>query len=104
MSWRPVATKGCLTLDVLTARRTLTELAGDDRKDVTSCHIECEGERFDYLLRFTPDDSEPVMALTKDAASVRSFIREMEPRSVQVLVGAGEDEFAAGAVLRGEVH
>jgi hypothetical protein len=106
MSWQPLVTRGFLTLDVLTARRALEDglLGPSEFENVQSVHFEVDGERYNYMLRYTPDGSDPVMMLTKNAASVRTFINEMAPRTVQVLVGENEDEFAVNSVLRGEVH
>lgn len=89
--WLPIATRGCLALDVLTFRRARAE-----RIFLLDCH---------FLLRVKPDgDAEPIDIRSPTAESVRSWIREMEPHTLQILVAVGEDADAVRAAIEGRMQ
>lgn len=89
--WLPICTKGCFALDVLTFERAFAE-------DI----LLLTGE---YLLRLKPDgDAEPTDMQALTAESVRSFIRDMEPHTLQFLVADGESVDSVRAAIEGKLQ
>ena len=89
--WLPIATRGCLALDVLTFRRAWSE-----RIFIWECN---------FLLRLKPDgDAEPIDMRSPTAELVRTFIKEMEPHTLRILVADGEDADAVRAAIDGSLQ
>ena len=103
----PLATKGCIALDVFTLTRALSEgLLGPpvecDR--VESLRDDARGETFKFILHIKPDGSDPFPMLTANEASVRLFISEMAPHTLRILVDAGESEESVRAAIEGKLQ
>jgi hypothetical protein len=107
--WERVLSRGCFSMEVLTPLRAVAEFDPDASlpkgKETVASRIECEGKSFRYVVRYLADGaSEPTLMLMQDAPSVRSFIEDMQPRSVQILVAEGESEDAVIAAIHGQIH
>jgi len=88
--WLPIATRGCLALDVLTKRRAHGEDIG-----LGGC---------EYLLRLRPDgDSSPIDMRCATGEAARLFIAEMQPHTLRLLLAPDEDKGAAIARIEGRV-
>jgi hypothetical protein len=103
VEWVRVADRGRVDLHVLTVRRAraegiVGEVNGED-------FVTVRGTRCKFLLSMLADgQSERTLCWSTDEQSVREWIRDMEPHSLQILVADGEDQQAIAAALRGEVH
>src|SRR5262245_25322137 len=106
--WQLVANKGCFALDVITPIRALCDklLSNDDFEWTdTKLRFVRKGVAWHYLLRLKPDgDSDPVLMFTPGAASVREFIKNMEPHSVTYLVDETENEETVRARIEGRLQ
>ena len=103
VEWVRVADRGRVDLHVLTVRRARAEGIVGEVNDEDSVIV--RGTRCRFLLAMLADgQSERILCWSTDEQSVREWIRDMEPRSLQILVADGEDKEAIAAALRGEVH
>lgn len=78
--WEPVATRGCLDVEIWTAQRLLED-TGEQPRDP-------------YLVIVLPDDGESFAMACRSLDLVATFVRDMAPRVIEAYTigtDAGED-------------
>lgn len=101
--WKPVATRGAFAAHVMTIRHARSQgFIGEVNYEDS---VEVRGTRCRFLVSTLADgEEERHLCWFTDEHSVREWLREMQPHTLEFLVGDDESAEVVAAAIDGKVH